>query len=68
MKSEPVELAPGVFLGGAALPVIAGPCVVEEPQQTLEIARTLQALGSRLGLPMIFKASFDKANRSSLEV
>ncbi|NHZ73582.1 MAG: 3-deoxy-8-phosphooctulonate synthase [Nitrospirae bacterium] len=67
MKSEPVELAPGVLLGGAALPVIAGPCVVEEPQQTLEIARTLQAVGSRLGLPLIFKASFDKANRSSLE-
>ncbi|MGB5399005.1 MAG: 3-deoxy-8-phosphooctulonate synthase, partial [Thermoanaerobaculia bacterium] len=49
------------------LPVIAGPCVLEEPQQTLEIAQTLEALGRRLGMPIIFKASFDKANRSSLK-
>lgn len=67
MKWAPVELAPGVLLGGADLPVIAGPCVLEEPQQTLEIAQTLEALGRRLGLPIIFKASFDKANRSSLK-
>ncbi|MGB5295632.1 MAG: 3-deoxy-8-phosphooctulonate synthase [Thermoanaerobaculia bacterium] len=67
MKWAPVELAPGVLLGGADLPVIAGPCVLEEPQQTLEIAQTLEALGRRLGMPIIFKASFDKANRSSLK-
>ena len=67
MTGEAVELAPGILLGGADLPVIAGPCVVEEPRQTLEIARTLQAVGRRLALPMIFKASFDKANRSSLK-
>ncbi len=67
MNWAPVELAPGVLLGGADLPVIAGPCVLEEPQQTLEIAQTLEALGRRLGLPIIFKASFDKANRSSLK-
>ncbi len=67
MTVSPVELAPGILLGGAALPVIAGPCVLEEPQQTLEIAHTLEAMSSRLGLPMIFKASFDKANRSSLQ-
>ena len=67
MKWDPVELAPGVLLGGADLPVIAGPCVLEEPQQTLEIAQTLEALGRRLGMPIIFKASFNKANRSSLK-
>jgi 2-dehydro-3-deoxyphosphooctonate aldolase (KDO 8-P synthase) len=62
----PVELAPGVVLGGTALPVIAGPCVLEEPSETLEIAQALKAMGRRLGAPIIFKASFDKANRSSL--
>ena len=67
MTVDPVELAPGVLLGGADLPVIAGPCVLEEPQEALETAQTLKALGNRLGLPIIFKASFDKANRSSLE-
>ncbi len=67
MSRNPVELAPGILLGGEALPVIAGPCVLEEPQQALEIAQALQAVGHRLGLPIIFKASFDKANRSALK-
>ena len=67
MSVEPVELAPGIRLGGPALPVIAGPCVLEEPTEALEIAQSLKALGGRLQLPLIFKASFDKANRSSLK-
>jgi 2-dehydro-3-deoxyphosphooctonate aldolase (KDO 8-P synthase) len=66
MKGDPVELAPGIYLGDTALPVIAGPCVLEEPAEALEIAQTIKDMGSRLGLPVIFKASFDKANRSSL--
>lgn len=66
MKGDPVELAPGIYLGDTALPVIAGPCVLEEPAGTLKIAQTIKDMGSRLGLPVIFKASFDKANRSSL--
>jgi len=63
----PVELAPGVVLGdgGEALPVIAGPCVIESEERTLEAARLVAAMGRRLGVPVIFKASFDKANRSS---
>jgi 2-dehydro-3-deoxyphosphooctonate aldolase (KDO 8-P synthase) len=67
MSRDPVELAPGILLGGEALPVIAGPCVLEEPQQALEIAQALKDVGHRLGLPIIFKASFDKANRSALK-
>jgi 2-dehydro-3-deoxyphosphooctonate aldolase (KDO 8-P synthase) len=65
----PVQLAPGVVLGGAAagLPVIAGPCVIENEERTLEAARLVAAMGRRLGLPLIFKASFDKANRSSVD-
>ena len=66
MKGDPVELAPGIYLGDTALPVIAGPCVLEEPAEALEIAQTIKDMGSRLGVPVIFKASFDKANRSSL--
>jgi 2-dehydro-3-deoxyphosphooctonate aldolase (KDO 8-P synthase) len=45
--------------------LIAGPCVIESRDLTLEIAATLQAITRRLGVPFIFKASFDKANRSS---
>lgn len=61
------ELAPGVVLGGEALPVIAGPCVVESEEHTLEAARIVAGIARRLGLPLVFKASFDKANRSSIE-
>jgi 2-dehydro-3-deoxyphosphooctonate aldolase (KDO 8-P synthase) len=59
-------LAPGVEIGGDSLPVIAGPCVIESEEQALEGARTLAAMTERLGVPFIFKASYDKANRSSI--
>lgn len=45
--------------------LIAGPCVIESRDLTLEIASTLKAITQRLSIPLIFKASFDKANRSS---
>ncbi len=50
---------------GAPLVLIAGPCVIEEARITLQIARTLAALRDALGIGVIFKASFDKANRTS---
>jgi 2-dehydro-3-deoxyphosphooctonate aldolase (KDO 8-P synthase) len=45
--------------------LIAGPCVVESPQLTLDIAGELKAITGALGIPFVFKASYDKANRSS---
>ena len=45
--------------------VIAGPCVIESEDSTLAIARALKEMGEALGMPIIFKASYDKANRSS---
>jgi len=45
--------------------LIAGPCVVESEGLVLDTAGTLKELTTRLGIPFIFKASFDKANRSS---
>jgi 2-dehydro-3-deoxyphosphooctonate aldolase (KDO 8-P synthase) len=45
--------------------LIAGPCVVESPQLTLDIAGELKAITGPLGIPFVFKASYDKANRSS---
>jgi 2-dehydro-3-deoxyphosphooctonate aldolase (KDO 8-P synthase) len=62
-----IELARGIRLGGGApLPVIAGPCVVESEEVTFEAARAVAAIAARLGCPLVFKASFDKANRSSI--
>jgi 2-dehydro-3-deoxyphosphooctonate aldolase (KDO 8-P synthase) len=45
--------------------LIAGPCVVESAALTEEVAGTLKEISTRLGVPFIFKASYDKANRSS---
>ncbi len=61
----PIELAPGIVLGGPELPLICGPCAIESEERTLETARLLDDLRRRLDLKLIFKASFDKANRSS---
>ena len=53
-------------VGGGELVMIAGPCVIENAELTLEIAWTLKHYAQELGLPLIFKASYDKANRTSL--
>ena len=45
--------------------LIAGPCVVESEQLALDTAGTLKEMAGRLGVPFIYKSSFDKANRSS---
>ena len=50
---------------GAPLTLIAGPCVLEGLERSLYIGRGIKAICERLGVPYIFKASFDKANRSS---
>jgi 2-dehydro-3-deoxyphosphooctonate aldolase (KDO 8-P synthase) len=50
---------------GRPLFLIAGPCVIESPALTQEIAGRLKEITARLGMPYIFKASYDKANRSS---
>ena len=50
---------------GQPLLWILGPCVIESHDLTLGIAEALAALAGRLGLPLVFKASFDKANRTS---
>lgn len=51
---------------GRPLAIIAGPCMLESLELGLEVAETLAPICADLGLPCIFKASFDKANRSSI--
>jgi 2-dehydro-3-deoxyphosphooctonate aldolase (KDO 8-P synthase) len=56
-----------VTLGGRRpLALIAGPCVIESEDACLEVAGFLKELTRSLGVPLVFKASYDKANRSSL--
>ena len=46
--------------------VIAGPCVIEDETTTVAIARELREIRDRLNIPLVFKASYDKANRTSI--
>jgi 2-dehydro-3-deoxyphosphooctonate aldolase (KDO 8-P synthase) len=63
-----VEVARGLALGGGApLAFIAGPCVIEGEEHALRMARALARLAGECGIPFVFKSSFDKANRSSIE-
>jgi 2-dehydro-3-deoxyphosphooctonate aldolase (KDO 8-P synthase) len=67
-ERKPVKIAKGVTAGGKTpLFLIAGPCVIESEEKTLLLAREIKTVCSRLKLPFIFKASYDKANRSSLK-
>ncbi len=50
---------------GAPLVLISGPCVIESYETTREIAGILKEITSKLEMPLIFKASYDKANRTS---
>jgi len=52
--------------GGAPLALIAGPCVIESEELTLGTAASLRNLCGRLGVPFVFKSSYDKANRTSV--
>ena len=51
---------------GSPLVLISGPCVIEDYETTREIAAILKQITSRLEMPFIFKASYDKANRTSV--
>jgi 2-dehydro-3-deoxyphosphooctonate aldolase (KDO 8-P synthase) len=57
--------AGGVTIGGGALVLIAGPCVIESEAHAIETALALAEITRRAGVPFIFKASYDKANRTS---
>ena len=57
----------GVAFGGGKLVFIAGPCVIESRAMALGLASRLVALARRLGVGLVFKASFDKANRTSVD-
>jgi len=52
--------------GNKPLVLLAGPCVIEGEEVTLRIAKRIKEITSRLGMDLIFKSSFDKANRSSI--
>jgi 2-dehydro-3-deoxyphosphooctonate aldolase (KDO 8-P synthase) len=61
-----VEIGPLTIGGSRPLVLIAGPCVIESESHAVGLAHAIRAIADRCGVPWIFKASYDKANRTSL--
>ena len=61
---KPVALD-GLAIGRGQLLLVAGPCVIESEQHALDLAAALRDIAARAGVPFVFKASYDKANRTS---
>jgi len=67
MKTRVIDIN-GIKIGGnRPFVLIAGPCVIESRKTTLKMAGDLVRITKRLGIPYIFKASYDKANRTSID-
>jgi 2-dehydro-3-deoxyphosphooctonate aldolase (KDO 8-P synthase) len=60
-----VPIGPLVCGGNRPLLFIAGPCVIESYDHTMGVAESLADIAGKLGVPLVFKSSFDKANRTS---
>ena len=66
-KVRAVRITKDVVIGDGYLVAICGPCVIEDRTGCLRIAAALAVIARDVGMPVIFKASFDKANRSSVD-
>jgi 2-dehydro-3-deoxyphosphooctonate aldolase (KDO 8-P synthase) len=68
MKTKEIRVTGDVAFGGDHAPLfIAGPCVIESRDHLLRMAEMMRSLRDELGVQLVFKASYDKANRSSIE-
>jgi 2-dehydro-3-deoxyphosphooctonate aldolase (KDO 8-P synthase) len=66
MTTREVHVSSVVIGGDRPLVLLAGPCVIEGEEVTLRIARRIKDIASSIGIGLIFKSSYDKANRSSI--
>jgi len=64
-ETRPVPIGPVTIGGGHPLVLVAGPCVIESRAHALEIGAAVRDIARRCGVPYVYKASFDKANRTS---
>jgi 2-dehydro-3-deoxyphosphooctonate aldolase (KDO 8-P synthase) len=67
MPTETVPVGDVLFGGGRRFALIAGPCVIENDEHPFFMAERIRDIAVSLGVPYVFKASFDKANRTSIE-
>ncbi len=66
MATKEVHVNSVTIGGNRSLVLVAGPCVIEGEEVTLRIAKRTKEIASRVGVDLIFKSSYDKANRSSI--
>ncbi len=64
--SHPVTIGNLVIGGGAPLVLLAGPCVIENRDMIMRSAEYIRTVADRVGMPLVFKSSFKKANRTSM--
>jgi 2-dehydro-3-deoxyphosphooctonate aldolase (KDO 8-P synthase) len=62
---KPVSIGSFAVGGGNPIALIAGPCVIESPGHAIDLALALKGIAAHCDTPVVFKASFDKANRTS---
>ena len=62
---QPIQFGGLTVGGGAPLLLVAGPCVIESESHAVETALAVRDIARRIGVPYVFKASYDKANRTS---
>jgi len=65
-RVPPVTIGPVTIGGGHPLVLIGGPCVIESEAHAIELGGAIAEVARRRGVPYVFKASFDKANRTSV--
>ena len=67
MRTREVSIGQVRIGGNNPLALIAGPCVIEGEEPLLMVAERLQDICGRVGIPVVLKSSYDKANRTSLQ-
>lgn len=65
-KVKEVRITDGIIVGNGQMFLIAGPCVIESEDVVMEVAKKMKEITDKLNIKYVFKASFDKANRSSI--
>ena len=65
--TRPVQIGNIKIGGGKPIALIAGPCVIESQTHALKTAEKIKRAASAAGISFVFKASYDKANRSSID-
>ena len=65
-RAPAISITDSIELGGDRLVIFAGPCAIESEDLTLQVAETVKSIGANLDIDVVFKSSYDKANRTSI--